>query len=251
MAGVASLWRHPIKSHGREALETVALVAGKTMPWDRHWAVTHSDTKFDVDAPEWTGCRSFMIGAATPALAGLWAKLDTDTQTVTLTHDTLGTLTFCPDRPDNVTLFLSWIAPLCPPDKRQPTGIVTAPDRGMTDSPFPSIAIMTNASHRAVEGRLGRSLEQTRWRGNIWLDGPEAWEEMEWIGKRIRIGTAVLEVQEPITRCKHTMANPKTGLRDTDTLAVLRDGWDHQYFGIYATVIQGGDIALGDGYEVL
>jgi len=121
----------------------------------------------------------------------------------------------------------------------------------MTDSDYPTVSIMTNASHRAVEGRLGRKLEQERWRGNIWLDGPAAWEEMEWVGKRIRIGSAVLEVHEPIQRCKHTMANPKTGQRDTDTLEILREGWDHQYFGMYATVIEDGNVSLGDGYEVL
>ena len=42
MINVAALWRHPIKSHGREALQTVALTAGQTMPFDRTWAVMHS-----------------------------------------------------------------------------------------------------------------------------------------------------------------------------------------------------------------
>ena len=29
---VSSLWRHPIKSHGRESLDAVTLIAGQTMP---------------------------------------------------------------------------------------------------------------------------------------------------------------------------------------------------------------------------
>ncbi len=251
MGSVANLWRHPIKSHGREALETVRLSAGKTMPWDRHWAVTHEASKFDVDNPEWVMCRNFMIATSTPDLAGIWAELDETSATLTLRHTTLGKITFNPDDPAHANLFLSWIAPLCAADGRQPKNIVKAPDRGMTDTDFPSVSIMTNASHRAVEGRLGRPLEQERWRGNIWLDGPDMWEEMEWVGKRLRIGQAVLAVQEPITRCKHTMANPHTGKRDTDTLAILREGWDHQYFGVNATVVEDGAIALGDRYEVL
>jgi hypothetical protein len=42
------------------------------------------------------------------------------------------------------------------------------------------------------------------------------------------------------------MANPETGARDVDTLMHLRDGWGHQDFGVYAEVIEGGPIVVGD-----
>ena len=45
------------------------------------------------------------------------------------------------------------------------------------------------------------------------------------------------------------MANPDTGRRDFDTLAALRS-WDHQDFGVYAGVVEGGSIATGDTVEV-
>lgn len=251
MVAVAALWRHPIKSHGREALDTVTLVAGQTMPWDRHWAVTHERSKFDTENPAWVGCRSFMIGASTPGLAGLWATLDTDTQTVTLRHQDLGELSFRPNKADDIARFVAWIGPLCPPEKFQPNGVVTAPGRGMTDSDYPSISIMNTASHAAVAGRLGRPLEMERWRGNIWVDGPAPWEENEWIGRDVQVGKATLRVRDPIERCMHTTANPQTGLRDADTLGTLRDGWDHQNFGVYAEVISGGKIDLQDNVKVL
>jgi len=251
MFNVAALWRHPIKSHGREKLDNVTLVAGQTMPWDRHWAVTHEASKFDVDAPAWAHCRNFMIGASTPALAGIWAQYDEAAQMMVLRHADLGEISFNPDDADDITRFLDWARPLSPADRPQPTGIVKAPARGMTDTSKPTIAIMTTASHQAVEGMLGHPLEVERWRGNIWLDGPDAWEELTWIGKTIRIGDATLEVIDPIGRCKHTMANPTSGTRDVDTLAALRDGWNHQDFGVYAIVKQGGKIAINDKAEVL
>ncbi|MFG5381000.1 MOSC domain-containing protein [Yoonia sp. R2-816] len=250
MITVAALWRHPIKSHGRETLDEVTLVTGQTMPWDRHWAVTHDRTKFDAANPEWVSCRNFMIGVTTPGLAGIWAKLDEDARSLTLTHQDLGELQFAPDDPADQARFLAWVAPLCPPDRFQPTGLVAAPDRGMTDSNYPTVSIMTYASHKAVQGRLGRRLEMERWRGNIWLDGTGPWEEFEWIDREIQVGDAVLQVHEPIERCAHTKANPRTGQRDTDTLAVLRDGWDHQNFGVYATVIKGGKVGLNDTVKV-
>ena len=251
MSGVAELWRHPIKSHGREALDTVGLIAGQTIPWDRHWAVTHEASKFNADDPLWVMCRNFMIGVATPKLVGLWAVFDEDAMALTLTHADLEPMTLNPDDPADVDRFLAWVAPLCPADKRQPTGIVTAGIRGMTDTAYPSVSIMTRASHAAVAAQVGAPLDRARWRGNIWLDGPDAWEEFDWTGRDIQIGSAVLSIQEPIRRCMATAANPKTGVRDVDTLGALRDGWDHQNFGVYATVKTSGTVAIGDSYKVL
>ena len=47
---VTEIWRHPVKSHGREALETVTLTAGQTMPGDRVWAVAHEASTADGSA---------------------------------------------------------------------------------------------------------------------------------------------------------------------------------------------------------
>lgn len=246
MARVSALWRHPIKSHGREALDRVLLMAGQSMPWDRHWAVTHEASKVDAGNPSWVMCRNFMIGVATPGLQAIWAQLDEDTRTITLTHDKLGAITFCPDNGPEVAEFLHWVQPLCPPEKRQPTGIVALPQRGFTDAAYPCVSILNTASHKAVAGRLGRTLEPERWRGNIWLDGQAPWEEFDMTGQEITLGGARLLIREPIRRCMVTAANPRTGLRDTDTLGLLADGWDHQHFGVYAEVLTGGEIALGD-----
>ena len=103
MAEVAQLWRHPIKSHGREALDAVTLTAGQTMPWDRHWAVTHDATKFVPGS--WAACQNFMIGSRTPGLAGIWAKLDEGSATLTLRHQDLGELSFDPNNPLGVVAF--------------------------------------------------------------------------------------------------------------------------------------------------
>ncbi|SFR96967.1 MOSC domain-containing protein [Yoonia litorea] len=251
MARVAALWRHPIKSHGREALSEVTLTTGQTMPWDRHWAVMHDAAQVDHDNPAWAICRNFMIGAATPGLAGIWAELDEGTGTVTLTHADLVSHVFQPDNPDDWPGFLMWVLPLCPADKRQPKGIYKVAGRGITDTPEPTISIMNTASHTAVAAQVGQPLEQERWRGNIWLDDLSAWDEFDWIGKTIRIGEAELSVTEPIQRCMHTTANPHTGQRDADTLGALRSGWDNQNFGVYAVVAKTGKIAMNDTAEVL
>jgi hypothetical protein len=213
--------------------------------------VAHEGSKFDLDAPEWVMCRNFMIGASTPGLAGIWAKFDDAQGILNLRHADLGEISFAPDVPADQDRFLTGVRPLCADDKPLPSGVVSVKDRGMTDTPDPTVSIMTHASHKVVADRLGRPLEIERWRGNIWLDGTAPWEEFEWMDRDLRIGDAILHVNARIGRCKHTMSNPRTGLRDTDTLAVLRDGWDHQDFGVYAIVTKGGKVAVNDKVEVI
>ena len=248
---VCALYRHPIKSHGREAIERVHLAQGATMPWDRVWAVTHEATKFDAGAPKWASCNNFMIGSRTPGLAGIWATMDVADHAITLTHQALPPLTFHPDDPAETARFLDWVAPLCPSNRAAPTTIVAAPNRGMTDTSYPSVSIMNTASHRAVADALGVEITKERWRGNIWLDDIAAWSEFGWIGRDVKIGDAVLRIREPIKRCPVTNTNPITGERDTATLDILNSVFGHQNFGVYAEVITSGDIALGTKAEVI
>jgi uncharacterized protein YcbX len=171
--------------------------------------------------------------------------LDEATQTVTLRHPDRPDLTFRPDDAADLPRFLDWIAPLAPPDRAQPARIVSV-GRGMTDSDFPSVAILSLASLADLSARMGHDLSIHRWRGNLWLDGLDPWKEWGWIGRTIRIGEAELRIEERITRCRATSADPLTGVIDADTLGGLQSAYGHQDFGVYATVTRGGAIATGD-----
>jgi uncharacterized protein YcbX len=244
-ATLAHICRHPIKAHGREVLASVLLSAGECLPFDRHWAVAHEAARL---RDGWNPCANFSRGAKAPALMAITARLDG--MAVTLSHPDRPDLTFHPDDPADLPAFLAWVAPLCPPDRAQPRQIVTA-GRGMTDSDFPSVAILSLASLRDLSGRMGRDLSIHRWRGNLWVDGWQPWAEFGLIGRELRIGAAVLRIEERITRCKATTANPDTGRVDADTLAGLSAAYGHQDFGVYATVISGGTVALNDPVELI
>ncbi len=243
-AEVTSLWRHPIKSHGHEAVESVTLNPGQTMPGDRVWAVAHKASK--ADGTEWAPCANFSRGAKAPQLMAITARLTGDT--VALSHPQRPDLSFKPDTEQDA--FLEWVKPLMPTDRAASARIVRVPGRGMTDSDFPSVSLCNMASHRAVQQKLGKELSIRRWRGNIWFDGLPLWEESEWLGREVQIGQAVFHVRERITRCLATTANPDTGKRDADTLGAL-NSWNHQEFGVYAEVIRGGEIKTGDTVQVL
>lgn len=241
---VTQIWRHPIKSHGREPLQEVTVIPGQTMPGDRVWAVAHEMSK--ADGSEWAPCANFSRGSKAPQLMAISAVLYGDR--VTLSHPNRPDLTFHPDTEQD--LFLEWVRPLMPADRAASARIVRVPGRGMTDSDYPSVSLCNMASHRAIEQRLGRELSICRWRGNICFDGLPLWEEFDWLDRDVQVGEAVFHVRERITRCMATTANPDTGVRDADTLGALRS-WDHQDFGVYAEVIRQGTIRPGDKVQVL
>lgn len=238
---VTYLWRHPIKSHGREALDTITLNAGQTMPGDRVWAVAHEASK--ADNSQWAPCPNFSRGAKAPALMAISSQTDPATGQITLTHPDRPALRFDPKTDE--ARFIDWVRPLMPHGRAASTHLVQVPGRGMTDTDYPSISIGNLATHRAISQKLGQDLSELRWRINIWLDGLAPWEEFDWVGKDIRIGGVRLAIREPITRCLATTANPETGARDADTLGALKS-WGHQDMGVYAEVIESGDINLGD-----
>ncbi len=243
---VTSIWRHPIKSHGRETLRRVALSAGRTMPWDRVWAVAHEASK--ADGSSWVPCANFSRVSKAPALMAITAKLNEATETLTLSHPSQPDLQFAPDRDE--TAFLDWVRPLMPQDRAASARIIRVPGRGMTDSDFPSVTLCNLASHRAVEQRINQPLSIDRWRGNIWFDGVPPWEEFDWMDHHVQIGSAVFHVRERTDRCLATTANPDTGIRDADTLGTL-EHWGHTDFSVRAEVIQDGEIAVGDSVRVL
>ena len=133
--------------------------------------------------------------------------------------------------------------------RARPVQIVSA-GRGMTDSDFPSVSILNRASLADLSARMGHDLSIHRWRGNLWLDGAEAWSEWDWIGRQIRIGEATLTIRERITRCSATTVEPATGRSNADTLTALDHHFGHQDFGLYATVTSDGTIATGDDWSI-
>ncbi|MCA0997829.1 MOSC domain-containing protein [Alloyangia pacifica] len=245
-ASVTQIWRHPIKAHGREALDRVTLTAHHCLPFDRAWAVAHENSA--ADGSEWARCGNFSRGAKAPQLMAISAELNEAAGTITLHHPDRPDLTIDPDRDGDA--FLDWVRPLMPEDRAQSARLVRAQARGMTDAPFPSITLCNMASHRAVEAQIGQPLSIHRWRGNIWLDGLAPWQEFDWVGRQVKIGSAILTVRERTGRCAATTANPETGQRDADTLGALRH-WGHTDFSVQAEVTTGGEIALDDEVTLL
>jgi uncharacterized protein YcbX len=114
----------------------------------------------------------------------------------------------------------------------------------------------------------GGPLDHRRFRMLVEVDGCDVHEEDTWAGRRVRIGGATLHVVGPVPRCVVTNENPDSGVVDFNTLkAIVRYRGELAtdlstpvahlpdngavILGMYATVEQPGEIALGDRVELL
>jgi uncharacterized protein YcbX len=168
-----------------------------------------------------------------------------------LTHPAHAPFRFNPENEAEHAGFIAWLTQFVPQNRAQPKALFAAPDRGMTDSPFPSISILNLASLAELSAKAGTPMDPARFRGNIWLDGVDAWDEFDWIGKTLRIGEARVIIRERITRCMATTVDPATGVQNVDTLKVLDAAWGHTDFGIYGEVVQSGMVDLDDGAQII
>lgn len=242
---LAAIWRHPVKGVGCEPLDRVTLLPDRPVPGDRAWAILRDGV---AATDGWQPCSGFLRGANGPALMAVTARTQDDG--FELTHPNRPRLCFDPETEG--ARLIDWVAPLWPAGLPRPVQLVRAPETGMTDMDFPSVSVLNTASLDALAHAMDLpALDQRRFRGNLWVDGWDAWAEFDLVGRHIAVGDAVLEIVQRNTRCLATHANPDTGARDADILPTLSARWGHRDFGVYARVVRGGDIAPGAPVTVL
>lgn len=247
-ARLAHIVRHPIKAVGWEEIAATTLAAGRALPWDRAWAVAHEGSR-PLPAG-WASKSHFLRGVAAPALMAVRARLEESAGRLTLSHPAGCEITLRPGVEADDAALINWLRPLWPSSRPAPAALVAASSQPFTDTEAPFVAVLNLASNRALGQRLGQALSIHRWRGNLWVDGWAPFGEFDLVGRKVRVGAAVLHIEEPITRCKATCGNPETGLADADTLGALAAGYGHEDFGVYARVVEGGPIASGDPVAV-
>ena len=119
-------------------------------------------------------------------------------------------------------------------------------------------SLVSTASLAALRQATGADepVDGRRFRMTVGVDGVEPHAEDGWIGKRVRLGDAVVVVRERVGRCAVTTRDPDTGIRDLDTLdaiAAYRGDVPTREplpFGVWCEVVEPGCVALGDAVEV-
>jgi uncharacterized protein len=131
-------------------------------------------------------------------------------------------------------------------------GIDRAPEGG-------GFSIISRGSLAALAAAAGldEPLDARRFRMSAVVDGVDAYAEDGWIGRRVRLGSVVVELIGNVGRCAITTQDPDTGRRSLDTLELIATTRGHLQttealpFGVYGTVITPGSICLGDPVTLL
>ena len=209
---VRALARYPMKGFAGEALERVKLDVDAGVPGDRGRGLANGERDVGTGR-SWTPCGAFVRLTTHPGL-----------------------VLHCADDPDVARAFGrpldAWVRRDGP--------------RGLWDHEDAALSIVNLASLRSLERGLGRSLAIERFRANVVVDTGIAWSELAWTGRKVRLGGARVEVLRPTDRCRATSVDPDTGRTDVNVPRVLAALAGHVCFGVYARVVEAGEVRAGD-----
>ena len=247
---IATIYRYPVKTLTAERLPHTSLQRNQAIPGDRRFAFAHADCGFDPAAPSWRSKRELLCLARTPDAISLRAQYDDSTDLLTLIAADGGMITASPLSPDGAASLAAFAATALPGAKLSALRLISAESISFTDQPEPLISLIGLPSLHALEAATGAPRDPLRFRANLYLENLAPWAEFDWIGQRLTIGEAVLEITERIDRCAATGLNPATGARDANPVHELLTHFGHSDCGVFARVIAAGRIAPGDAVRL-
>jgi len=252
MPEIVALYRHPVKGLSPEKIAEARLEAGGHFPGDRLFALENGPSGFDPAAPEHLPKMKFLMLMRNERLARLDTRYDEATGVLTVRQGghvaasgDLATQAGC----EAIERFF---ATFMGDELRGPVRLLRAPEsHRFMDSKSGFVSILNMATLDTIARELGRQrIDPRRFRGNVLIEGIEAFAENELVGRAIRLGDAELEIIKRIDRCAATDVAPGAGLRDMRIVATLERAYGHHDCGIYARIVRSGMLRTGDRLEV-
>lgn len=189
---------------------------------------------------------NFLMLARNERLARLRTQFDETTGVLTIQRDGKTVANANITETAGRTVIEQFFAAYMAEESRGAPKFVEAPGHMFSDTAAKVVSIIGLESVRDVERVVRAPVDPRRFRANLYVEGGRAWQEFDWPGKEIRVGTARLRVTKKIDRCAATNVDPETGQRDLNIPLALQRGFQHIEVGVYAEVLEGGTIALGD-----
>jgi uncharacterized protein YcbX len=278
---VSQLWRYPVKSMGGERLEAAALT-WRGIPGDRGWAVYDESRNGITNAkrvPLLRACRARYTSEPVPGQGSPPAEITLPDGTPVLTDsaEAARRLTDFVGRP--ITL-----RPLGPAGSEAAPRVTSAGDTQDTiralmgvlpDEPLPDMSdfpperlrllrqgnffdalpihLLTRTTLRTLARLAPESVwDERRFRPNLFVevDDPEGYPELGWIHRRVRVGAAVIEVVTGCPRCVMVTQPVDDVPQDHRVMRTLVRETKHTA-GIYAGVVEEGEVRVGDRIEIV
>lgn len=245
-AQIAGLYRYPVKGLSPEPLRNVTLDVGQTFPADRRYAIENGPSGFDPEAPQWLPKSYFLMLMRNERLAGLQTHFEDRTNLLTIRqghHEAVsGDLETAAGR----TAIEAFFAANFTGDLKGPPKVLSGTEHSFSDVARKVVSIINLASVAAIEGVVGERVHPLRFRANMYISGWPAWHEFELLDRTLAIRDVRLKVVKPIQRCAAVNVDPESAVRDLDIPHTLTRRFGHSDCGIYAEVIAGGIVNVGD-----
>lgn len=245
-ARIASLYRYPVKGLTPEPFASTALKPGQTLLADRRYAIENGPSGFDPAAPAWLSKPHFLMLMRDEWLAGLHTQFDDATNVLSIRHNgevaARGDLETAEGRAAIETFFATVYAGQI----KGPPKVLTSPGHSFSDVARKVVSIINLASVRAIENMVGAPVHPLRFRANMYVEGWPAWSEFDLVDRMLAIGEIRLKVVKRIVRCAAVNVDPDTAERDLAIPHALQRRLGHADCGIYAEVVTGGTVAVGD-----
>jgi uncharacterized protein YcbX len=254
---VAALYRYPVKGFTREDCEAISVLDGGRIAGDRVVGVRFANSAIPGDS--WGTKHEFVALVNTPGLARL--QLGFNHQTLRLRINLQGEV-LVDAALDNAgrkriaSAIEEYVLkldenPLSSHPDRLPLRVV---GDGVTpryqDDEAGYVTLHGRQSLAAVAAAAGApDLSEHRFRSNIAVDGLDAWEEQNWVGRTVCIGDVSFEAVNAKGRCLATHANPLTGQRDLPIMKTLIKVFPREKPTFAIAMIatdRGGTIHVGD-----
>jgi uncharacterized protein YcbX len=250
MASIESIYRYPVKGLSPEMLPRVTLAPGATLPLDRAYAVENGPSGFDPGHPQYFPKIRFLMLMRNARLAALKTSLDDTSHVLTIRHENREAARGNLRTAEGRAAIEQFLAEYSADELRGPPRVLHSPGHSFSDVAKKVVSIINLASVAELESPAGQPINPLRFRGNLHVAGWPAWREFDLLGSVIAIGPkARLKVVKRIVRCAATEVDPDTAIRDVPVPRLLMKNYDHADCGVYAEVIEGGEIASGDRIE--
>lgn len=246
-ATLQGIYRFPVKGLSPEPLQRAELAPGQTVPNDRLYAIENGPSGFDPAAPKYQPKMRFLMLMRNERLATLRTRFDDASHTLTIAYDgreaARGDLRTAEGRAAIEAFFSSF----CADDLRGRPKVLHAPGFSFSDVAAKMVSIINLNSVADLESTIGAPVDPLRFRGNLYVTGWPAWQELDMIGRKLSIGDDVdVKIIKRIVRCAATNVDPVTGARDLAIPETLMKTFGHADCGVYAQVVTPGTISVGD-----
>ncbi len=245
-ARIQAIYRYPVKGLSAQPLQRATLRPGQTLAADRLYAIENGPTGFDPARPAYFPKQRFLMLMRNERLAALQTEYDEPTHTLTVRHDKRQAVQADLRTREGRAAVEAFFARYCADELRGPPKVLFGAGHGFSDVAKKVVSFINLASVAAIEKAVGAPVNPVRFRANVYVDGWPAWHEFELLDREITAGSARLKVVKRIVRCAATEVDPATGIRDLQIPAALQRAFRHGDCGVYAEVIDGGEIAVGD-----